>query len=298
MRIAAILSTALPLVACCLISSVVDVNVPRSNRATGLTVAAVFCAIAVVLAVGLLIGAQQRVDRRGRGAAFRSFFLVGLAVGSYFLWSAVEKVKKAEERIADANNLHQLAIAMHEYEKKHGHLPPAAIFSADGKPLLSWRVLLLPHLEPHLEQKGLYHKFHLDEPWDSPHNYGLLKEMPGIFGDPWDKATDKDGTTRYRVLSGPGAAFEGKTGIPLSDFTDGTDQTILVVAGADAIPWTKPEELIYDPTGALPKFYYHNDTTQAVLVNGHVEVFDHAMSEKTLRALITRKAGDKPGDDR
>jgi hypothetical protein len=45
---------------------------------------------------------------------------------------------------------------------------------------LSWRVKLLPYLE----QDHLYRQFKLNEPWDSPHNQALLKEMAGRLYDP------------------------------------------------------------------------------------------------------------------
>jgi hypothetical protein len=236
---------------------------------------------------------KSRTESKRHSLADYSLCLVGLTFVGYLCWSHVEEVRYCCDRIDDANNLHALAIAMHDFEKEHGHLPPAAIFSADGKPLLSWRVLLLPHLE----HGDLFKRFRLDEPWDSAHNIELLKEMPRLFGYPHDEATYNNYTTRYRVFVGPGAAFEGKSGIPLADFTDGTEQTILVVRTVDAVPWTEPDELIYDPNGPLPGLYYHQGTTQAVFVNGHVHVFDEMVSKPTLRALITRKAGDKPGND-
>ena len=34
---------------------------------------------------------------------------------------------------------------------------------------------------PYIEQQELYNKFKLDEPWDSPHNKALIKEMPHVY---------------------------------------------------------------------------------------------------------------------
>jgi Protein of unknown function (DUF1559) len=76
-------------------------------------------------------------------------------------------------------SLGSLGKAMHNYQTKHGRLPPAAVYSEDGTPLLSWRVLLLPHLQ-HGE---LFQKFNLDEPWDSPQNLALLAKMPDEYSD-------------------------------------------------------------------------------------------------------------------
>jgi len=52
--------------------------------------------------------------------------------------------------------------------------------SRDGKPLLSWRVAILPYLE----QQELYGQFHHDEPWDSANNKPLSQTMIKTFVAP------------------------------------------------------------------------------------------------------------------
>src|ERR1043166_2473231 len=97
-----------------------------------------------------------------------------------------------------------LAVAMHHYHDQHKCFPAHANFDADGKPLLSWRVLLLPYLE----QNELYKKFHLDEPWDSAHNLALIQEMPRTYA-PFRSEAGSRHESNYQVFFGPGAAFEG-----------------------------------------------------------------------------------------
>src|SRR5262245_54930051 len=60
-----------------------------------------------------------------------------------------------------ANNLQQIGLAMRSYHDKFKRLPPAVARSKDGRPLHSWRVLLLPELE----YDSLYKQIRLDEPW-------------------------------------------------------------------------------------------------------------------------------------
>ena len=79
--------------------------------------------------------------------------------------------------MASHNNLHQIAIALLNYQDVHGRLPPAVVKSKDGKPLLSWRVLILPYLG----EGNLYKEFKPDEAWDGPHNKPLLSSMPKVF---------------------------------------------------------------------------------------------------------------------
>ena len=62
------------------------------------------------------------------------------------------------------NNEKQIGLAIHNYIASHGSFPPAYTQDNAGKPLLSWRVLILPYIE----QDALFKEFHLDEAWDSP----------------------------------------------------------------------------------------------------------------------------------
>lgn len=146
--------------------------------------------------------------------------------------------------------LNQIALCCRQYEKKEGHLPPHAIYSKEGKPLLSWRVILLPSIN----REDLYNRFRLDEPWNSSHNIKLLKEIPEYYtmyrGDP-EKA-QAPYSTRLKVFVGPGAAFEGKSGQKLSRFPNNGIDLLLIVETPNPVPWTKPEDLIYDPDLPLP----------------------------------------------
>src|SRR5438034_8063102 len=139
---------------------------------------------------------------------------------------------------------------MHGYKGTHGRLPPAVVYGEDGKPLHSWRVLLLPFIE----QDALYEEFRLDEPWDSPHNIALLPRMPGTYAPPTGKKWKVPPYhTVCQVFVGKGTAFEGRKGPRLSgDFLDPTNYTFLVVEAGPPVPWTKPEDLEYDPDGPLP----------------------------------------------
>ena len=168
-----------------------------------------------------------------------------------------ESDRTDQEDLASAPNLkvegslESLGVAFLEYVAFHGHYPPAALYGKDGKPLLSWRVLLLPHM---LDGEKIYKQFKLDEPWDSPNNRRLLKEMPAVFAPPKGVKADPF-TTFYRVFVGKGTAFEDRRG--LSEIPDGDDRTLAVVEAAETVPWTKPDELLYDSDKPLPKLGGH-----------------------------------------
>jgi hypothetical protein len=190
------------------------------------------------------------------------------------------------------NNLIEIGQGVHRYAEAHGSvLPPAAICDVAGKPLLSWRVAILPYLN----QKTLYEKFKLSEPWNSAHNRKLIPLMPSVYALPASVA--KPGETRYRVFVGGGAGFEWNKGYRFPrDIRDGTANTIMAVETAESVAWTKPDEPAYDPKGPLPKFVGPN--FHAVLFAGFVHTFTINTPEHVLRAYITRAGGEvNPPDD-
>ena len=218
--------------------------------------------------------------------------LAVLFVGVFF-YRQVRGVRESAQRTQIAGYLKHLSIAMHMYHEVHQTLPPHAIYSKEGKPLLSWRVLLLPYME----EDALFKKFKLDEPWDSPHNIKLLAEMPRFYAPVDGRPTPQPHSTFFQVFVGPGAAFDGPVGFKLpDDFPDGMSSTLLLAHAGDAVPWTKPDDLPYSPRDPLPKLRgLFPGTFQAAMVDTVLRHVPDRTSEATLRALITRNGGEKLG---
>jgi hypothetical protein len=249
--------------------------------------------IGLMLAILALAEIRRDASRLwGRGVAFVGVVLSLLIVAEFgFIWWVIRGKTDGSLRIQSLHNVKMLANAMLDYQKAHGTLPPAAVNSPDGKGLLSWRVLVLPQLG----YDSLYRQFKLDQPWDSPHNLALLENMPTCYTKP---GAPPSHLTHYQVFVGPGAAFEGQVGLKLADFTDGTDQTLLVVEATQAVPWTKPQDLSYFPNQPLPKVGgLFGSGWNVAFADGRERVIPENVGEATLRALITRKGGDKPGND-
>src|SRR4051794_35047430 len=106
--------------------------------------------------------------------------LAALALALSLLIPAWRSVLRGSPGMICRINLRQIGLAMHNYHDRHGQFPAIAVFDDRGRPLLSWRVTVLPFMG----QGPLYQKFRLNEPWDSPHNKALLGEMPMEFACP------------------------------------------------------------------------------------------------------------------
>jgi hypothetical protein len=199
--------------------------------------------------------------------------------------TVVQRQRLAAARVQTQNNLRQIALAMLNFHDTYGHFPAAATYDKAGKPLLSWRVQILPFLE----QQELYKQFHLDEPWDSEHNKKLLDKLPRVYATPAEEPSDR---THVQGFVGKDAFFEGKQGVRLADIRDGTSNTIMLVEAANAVPWTKPEDLAYDPAKPLPKLaeLFEPGFVHLVLCDGSVR-WGKLPKPQTLHLLIQRNDG-------
>lgn len=173
-----------------------------------------------------------------------------------FLLPAVQAARSAARRTQSANNLKMQMLALHNTHDTFHGFPAAYTMNKDKKPLLSWRV----HILPFIEQQQLYQQFKLDEPWDSEHNKKLIEKMPQVYRSPASNAPP--GTTTYLAVGGPRGMFTKpeaagpeptRGGLTMSAITDGTSNTIAIVEASDAqaVIWTKPEEFIPDEKDPL-----------------------------------------------
>jgi hypothetical protein len=174
---------------------------------------------------------------------------------------------------------------MHNYESSNGALPPAAVLGQDGRPLLSWRVCLLPFIE----QSELHAQFKLDEPWDSEHNWKLIALMPKIY-EPYRGCDSPPNTTFFQVIRGLGTPFE-RPGLKISDLRAGASTFFLIVEAAEPVIWTKPDNLEYHSDSPLPRLggILRDGSFRATMGDGSTSTFSLS-DEDAIRAGITGKA--------
>jgi type II secretory pathway pseudopilin PulG len=195
--------------------------------------------------------------------------IIGVLVA--LLLPAVQAAREAARRMSSSNNLKQIAIAMHNYHDVHKHFPPSATFDEDGKPLLSWRV----HLLPYLEEQALYKEFKLDEPWDSQNNIKLIDRMPMVFRNP--SSPMQGPVSHYLLPTGKGTIFaDPKKDTSFRDVRDGSVNTLLVleVNGESTVTWTKPGD-----------FEHKADAPLQGLGNAHPGGFLAAFADGSVRFI-------------
>ncbi len=234
--------------------------------------------------------------RQSMGLVFALGCVFGLLAT---LAGAVQAAREAARRSQCVCNFCQITLAIHNYHETYGVLPPAHVDDAAGRPMHSWRVLILPFME----QTALYNSYNMSEPWNSPGNSKLLNMMPNIYACP-SRAAALGGSTNltsYVVLTGPRTAFpDGKT-VTFGDITDGTAKTVLAVEVANVnIPWTQPVDLdvrtmsyrVNDPKRpGISSWHPHGANVS--FADGGKRFMREGITAGELRALFTIDGGEE-----
>ncbi len=196
--------------------------------------------------------------------------------------------REAARRAGCSNNLHNIAVALRNYEDKYHCLPPASTVDAEGKPLHSWRTLILPFLE----QKALYDQIDLTKPWDDPANQRVRETVLKVYECPSNETHESMMThTTYLAVVVPGGCFNKTGPRVLAVITDRRDLTMMLieVGQKHAVHWMSPqdatEEVILnrETEGDL----VHPEGSQAAFVDGSVKYLTRIVRSDVLKALIS-----------
>ena len=236
------------------------------------------------------------------GLWYRPTRIVATLVGFPLLFlmcllPAIPGAGHAARRAQCTNNLKQISLALLNYEAAYGCFPPAYIADERGRPMHSWRVLILPYME----QQPLYDKYDLNEAWDGPNNRKLAKDIPSVYGCPSDANRSNVSTfTNYVAVVGPQTAWPGAKPVKIADITDGTSRTILVVEVANSgIHWMEPRDLDFtqmihavNPKAGRGISSEHAGGANVALVDGSVHFLSEDLPSESLRALLTRAGAE------
>ena len=192
-----------------------------------------------------------------------------------------------------------IATAFLAYYQEHGTLPPAFTLDEFGRPLHSWRVLILPYLGP--QAKALYDQIRLDEPWNSEANAAFHAQIPEFYRCLSLKDA-KEGETDYSVLLGDDGLFD-ESGVG-KDFKEiakrpGRDvwNQFLVVERAQPVCWMKPDaepkiaDFIVGGKADVRKFFFvenlrHTGGMNCVRIGGDVRFYADTTKPDELEALL------------
>ncbi len=189
-------------------------------------------------------------------------------------------------------NLGKIALGMHNYHSAYSRLPSATSKDPAGKPLLSWRVQVLPFLGK--KEQKLFQRFHMDEPWDSPNNRPLIKEMPDVFRI--DPTATRDGRSTIAIPVGESMTFHNDQP-KFRDIIDGLSNTIMLVEVPEerAEIWTKPEGGVsVDPENPTAGIGGHfGDKALVAWGDGSVWMADFAKNRESLYSMFTRNGKEE-----
>jgi prepilin-type processing-associated H-X9-DG protein len=212
-----------------------------------------------------------------------------------FLLPATRSAGPAARRAQCTNNLKQIALALYNYEKVYNALPPAFTVDASGRPLHSWRTLILPYLE----QEPLYKSIDLAKPWNDPANAKALATPLPVFRCP--EANGPSNMTTYLAMVGPNGCLLPKGSRRLAEITDSHASTIMVIEAGEehAVPWMSlpnADQSLVMSLGPTTKLH-HAGGMNASFVDGSVRFLKTSIPAAVRRALISISGHDDPASE-
>ena len=224
--------------------------------------------------------------------------LMVLVGGIGVVWLLLPSVGSApgSRRSMCCNNLKQIALALQNYHQVYGCFPPAHVDSPDGKPMHSWRVLLLPFLD----FDDLYKQYDFAEPWDGPRNSRLLNGGPELFHCP-SANNQEPSATNYVAIVGDATLWPGNRSVRFEDIKDGMSNTIMLMEIANSdINWMDPRDITFEKTVAGANVAgerqidgNHKNGANVEFADGSVMFLSDKTSPETLKALLTIAGGEK-----
>ena len=218
----------------------------------------------------------------------------------FLLLPMVRTARPTAYRTQCSNNLKHIAVALSLYADVYHAFPPAHTLDAEGRPLHSWRTLILPYMEQqHLYAEGidlakLYEKIDLSKPWNDAANAEAYKAIVPIFHCP-SASCPKDHTT-YLASVGSHSCFDTTAPRPLDQIIDGLSNTLMVieVAPAHAVHWMSPVDADVATVMSVGQSstLAHQGGINALFCDGSVRFLPADTAADVRRALISIDGND------
>jgi hypothetical protein len=207
---------------------------------------------------------------------------------------AFSQADLAQKRQESMQRLRQLGLALISHHDRLGKFPPAYVSDVEGKPLYSWRVLVLPYLG----QQALYDRFDKTKAWDAAENIAISNTAIDAFKSPADTAVPANAVS-YVAVIGDDNFFTGIKPLQFLDVLDGTSNTIaLIECQGIGGSWAAPVDLKMDglrlELGAAADQIHspYGDGLQLLLCDGAVTFLSKDRVAALLPPMLTRGGGE------
>ncbi|EMI16177.1 protein containing DUF1559 [Rhodopirellula maiorica SM1] len=224
-------------------------------------------------------------------------FVVMLVCGGVLvalLLPAVQSAREAARRMSCSNNMKQIGLALHNYHATYNTLPPAYTVDANGRPMHSWRSIILPFME----QQALYEQIDFSKPWDAPENQAVSLTVVPSYSCP---STTVDPTmTTYVAVVHPQGIFSGSTAVAFRQVTDGLANTVMVIEAdsGNAVNWMSPDDSdlqAFLAAGTARDQGGHAGGANVLMADGAVQFMTDATDQNLRKALVTKDGAEQVG---
>ena len=257
----------------------------------------------IVLAIwGFTLSRKSRTEAM---KAFGAILLFGLCIVCCFSGLfTVPSPREASRQAQCSNNMREIAHALRCYEAAWGCFPPAYVADDNGRPMHSWRVLILPYLE----ESRRYARYDFNEPWDGPNNRQLADDMPSIYRCPAQHGKNRQTATSYVAVVGPDTMWPGTGARKPAEVPDGLVNTVLLVEVAGpGVHWMAPRDLtveeflkIHTSHSGSPQtdihrargYFCYSCSWNAAFADGHMRKVSVPFSTEILSACLTVDGGE------
>jgi prepilin-type N-terminal cleavage/methylation domain-containing protein len=211
-----------------------------------------------------------------------------IAVLFAILVPAVQMARSAADRISCANNLRQIGVALAAYESVCGHFPASSVTTTGAE--YSWVVDVLPYLD----QNPAAAQYDRTKPWTDPVNLPLVEAAIPVIRCP---ASTLDGPRRdYQAINHIGLDLVGAMcpdlGHAVTDISDGTSNTIMIVEYSTGAAWSNPSPQMDTVYYSLLMDAKAHGCVNALRADGGVSSLWPSVSYEILEALTTIRGGE------
>jgi hypothetical protein len=208
---------------------------------------------------------------------------------------ATRNAREAARRSQCKNNLKQIGLALYNYHEVYKEFPPAYTVDEHGKPLHSWRTLILPFID----QVVLYQHIDLSKPWNDPANALAFQRVVPTYLCP-SRKSDPEKTT-YLAIIGVNTCFRPVRSLNLEEVTDGVSNTLAVVevSAEHAVHWMSPHDadlVLLLGLSQEKDSLQHTGGYHTLLFDGSVRFLSINLQESILRALVSATGNEEVGE--